>query len=223
MSREKPTRKQFIWLAFYLGEAGFNATQAARLAHYKWPECAGHRNLHHPALQRAITRWWASKGMTADEVLGRLADQARGDIGVFFKVVEVWVPSPLPSQEVLEERREVDDEGRERNLCKVKRVVLDLDKLMDPEYSHLVHKFTDSPKDGLGIELHNAQTALQLLGKHLRLFVESVEHTGKDGGPIEVVDARSALAAKLTAQAERSGAPGGAPESEPGASGGAAV
>lgn len=36
------------------------------------------------------------------------------------------------------------------------------------------------------IELHDAQTALQLVGKHLRLFVERMEHTGEGGGPIVV-------------------------------------
>lgn len=35
------------------------------------------------------------------------------------------------------------------------------------------------------IELHDAQNALQLIGKHLRLFVDRLEHTGKDGGPME--------------------------------------
>lgn len=32
----------------------------------------------------------------------------------------------------------------------------------------------------------------ELLGKHLGMFTEKVEHTGKDGGPIEVVSDREA-------------------------------
>lgn len=33
-----------------------------------------------------------------------------------------------------------------------------------------------------------ANRALELLGKHLGMFVEKVEHTGKDGGPIQTED-----------------------------------
>lgn len=34
----------------------------------------------------------------------------------------------------------------------------------------------------------NVLRGAELLGKHLRMFAEKVEHTGKDGGPIEVSD-----------------------------------
>jgi len=33
-----------------------------------------------------------------------------------------------------------------------------------------------------------ANRSLELIGKHLGLFPDKVEHTGKDGGPIETVD-----------------------------------
>lgn len=39
---------------------------------------------------------------------------------------------------------------------------------------------------GIGIKLHSKEKALELLGKHLGLFKEIHEHTGKDGKPIQV-------------------------------------
>ncbi len=186
--RQRMTRKQFAWLTEYL--TCWNATEAARRVGYKSPQGSGYENLHHPAVVEAVKRWASARAMGADEVLVRLAEQARADIGQFFKVVERWLRSPLPTHEVLDERVVVDDadKGTTHVEYLARQVVLDVDKLTNPQFSHLVHKFTDSPRNGLGLELYDGQHALELVGKHHRLFVEAVEHTGKDGGPIEMKD-----------------------------------
>jgi phage terminase small subunit len=44
-----------------------------------------------------------------------------------------------------------------------------------------------------------ANRALELIGKDLGMFVEKVEHTGKDGGPIETKDVSPMDAARLIA------------------------
>ena len=54
------------------------------------------------------------------------------------------------------------------------------------EQGYLVKKIAHHKGKQSVIELHDAQTALQLVGKHLRLFVERMEHTGAGGGPIVV-------------------------------------
>lgn len=43
-----------------------------------------------------------------------------------------------------------------------------------------------STQYGVKIKLHNKSSALEMLGKHLGMFREKVEITGKDGGPIEI-------------------------------------
>jgi phage terminase small subunit len=51
-----------------------------------------------------------------------------------------------------------------------------------------------------------ANRSLELLGKHLGLFPDKVEHTGKNGGPIETVDMTPVEAARRIAFALQRGA-----------------
>jgi phage terminase small subunit len=48
---------------------------------------------------------------------------------------------------------------------------------------HLVKKVSITDK-GISFEVHDAQAALALLGKHHKLFTDKVEHTGADGQPL---------------------------------------
>lgn len=49
-----------------------------------------------------------------------------------------------------------------------------------------------------------ANKSLELLGRHLKLFTDKVEHTGKDGGPIELTDTeRAARIAAIVEQAKQ--------------------
>jgi len=55
------------------------------------------------------------------------------------------------------------------------------------------------------IRLWDKPSALRLAGQHLGMFVEKVEHSGPDGGPIEVnaVDLRDKLAGRIAGIAGR--------------------
>jgi phage terminase small subunit len=54
-------------------------------------------------------------------------------------------------------------------------------------------------KDGtFKFKLYDKQKALVDIGKHLGMFTDKMEVTGKDGGPIEIQDARQSLIEKLT-------------------------
>ncbi|MBT9132008.1 MAG: hypothetical protein DDT33_00516 [Firmicutes bacterium] len=48
-----------------------------------------------------------------------------------------------------------------------------------------ISEISESPSTGIRIKLHDKLRALDSLAKHLGLFVNRVEVTGKDGGPIQ--------------------------------------
>lgn len=61
----------------------------------------------------------------------------------------------------------------------------------------------ENKRGGLGVEMHNKVQALTLLGKHLGMFADRTEITGKDGGAIELSDSeRASRLAALVATAQ---------------------
>jgi phage terminase small subunit len=166
MTDSKPlTRKQRVFVANFL--KCWNASKAARDAGYseKTAYAIGSELLRKPEIKAAIDLAVEQIEMSANEALIRNTQVGRGDLGDFFQVVDEWTFYPLPTSEILEYKEVNENEGKEgeepkiRTSYRVRRVVLDVDKLVDPRYSHLVKKFTDSPKNGLGIELYDAQKA----------------------------------------------------------------
>lgn len=75
------TTKQRVFLEEYLRT--WNATEAARLAGYKYPNVEGSRLLVHASIAAAVKQRLTEKAMAADEVLARLTDHARGDMRAF--------------------------------------------------------------------------------------------------------------------------------------------
>jgi len=140
--------KWLVFIAEYLKD--FNGSAAARRAGYKGrPDVIASRLLGDVRIDTEIKRQIAERAMGADEVLQRLADMARGDLG------DAITSFPLG-------RRSIS--------------LVDWQKLVDAGKTHLVKKFKTT-KDGVEIELHDPQRALELLGKHHRLFIERVEET----------------------------------------------
>jgi hypothetical protein len=75
------TKKRLAFAEFYLKE--WNATKAADLAHFAHPGSQGHRLLKNVEIQEYIQRRLTELTMGADEVLIRLAEQARASSGQF--------------------------------------------------------------------------------------------------------------------------------------------
>jgi hypothetical protein len=73
------TAKEKVWLDEYF--QCWNATEAARRAGYKWPNKYGPLKLK--KLDAKIRRRLTENAMPADEVLSRLADHARSDVGPY--------------------------------------------------------------------------------------------------------------------------------------------
>jgi len=151
-------------------------SEAARRAGYANTTVAGTRLLANDSIKKEIAARVADKAMTANEVLQRLGAQARGDIGVFFKVVEEWTFYPLATQEIIGAKEVTDDTDpdnpRQRISYWVRHIVVDMDRITDPQYSVLLHKFTDSPKNGIGFEVYDSHAALVDIGKALGVFKE---------------------------------------------------
>lgn len=80
--------KQRAFIEEYL--CCWNATEAARRAGYSehTARSIGAENLTKPDIQAEIKRRLAEKAMSADEVLTRLAEQARASIGDFIDIDE---------------------------------------------------------------------------------------------------------------------------------------
>lgn len=160
----KLTGKQRAFVNFYMTN-GFNATQAAISAGYSEDSARviGHENLTKPSVAGEIKRLMAEFTMPAEEVLARLTEHARGDIG------DIW-----------DEDSGTVDWKKARALGKtalIKRIKHKTTRITrgTGENAEDVETFEDE------IELHNPQTALQLLGKQHSLFIEKQEinHSGE--------------------------------------------
>lgn len=143
----------------------FNRTQAAQAAGYsrRTAYSMGARLLKNVEIEEVISQRLSESAMSANETLMRLAAHARGDIDDC-----------------------LDDDGR-----------FSLDKARKAKKTNLIKKLRiKETKRMIGddevitqeidFELHDAQAALQLIGRHHKLFVDRTELTGKNGGQLVV-------------------------------------
>lgn len=146
------TNKQQAFISEYLKD--FNATQAAIRAGYseKTAYAIGHENLKKPDIAAEIQARIAERAMSSDEVLIRLAEQARGEYG-----------------------RYVHEDG-----------YVEIDKMVKDGKAHLI-KAVKPGQYGTVYEFYDAQSALALIGRHHKLFVDRTELTGQDGQAITYI------------------------------------
>lgn len=153
----KLTKKRMAFIDEYLKD--FNGTQAAIRAGYskKTAKSIASEILTLPDVSEAILERMTKNAMSADEVLRRLGDMARGDMGNFLDVNSMGIFN------------------------------LDLVKAKKLGLLHLVKKVKDRSvmavdKDGVESETHNievelydAQAALVHIGKHHKLFTDKLD------------------------------------------------
>lgn len=150
------TNKQARFIDEYLRDS--NATQAAIRAGYsqKTAGVIGHENLKKPNIAAEIQRRVEEKHMSSDEVLRRLAEHARGDMGDFLDI------SSMSFQIDLEKAKE---KGITHLIKKVKmRTTTTVDKSGIETETHDIE-----------IELYDAQAALVQLGRYHKLFTDKME------------------------------------------------
>lgn len=95
--------------------------------------------------------------MSANEVLMRIAEHGRGDIGDFINL------SP----------EEIKQSGKSHLIKKFTRTVTTTSK---GDY--------ESMTESISIEAYDALAAKQMIGRHHKLFTDKTEITGQDGEPL---------------------------------------
>jgi phage terminase small subunit len=164
------SNKQKMFCLEYLKD--FNATKAAIRSGYKARSAGaiGYENLQKPEIMEEIKRLVEERQMKSDEVILRLSEIARGDIGEFI---------------------EIEDENIRIDLDKAKK--LGMTKLIKKVKEHKNIIITDNLKKGTTtekqeyfteVELYSAVDALEMIGKYHKMFTERHEVTGKDGVPL---------------------------------------
>lgn len=71
---------------------------------------------------------------------------------------------------------------------------------IDDDTAAAISEISMTDKGGLKVKFHDKRSALVDIGKHLGMFTDKVEHSGPDGGPIEIADVELArlIAFQLT-------------------------
>jgi phage terminase small subunit len=173
MGKEGLTTKQRLFVESYLSN-GFNATEAARTAGYKGKEhtlhVVGYENLRKPEIAAVVSERINEVAMSANEVLARLTQIARGRIS-----------------EVINENGSFDLEQAKRKgvdhllkKIKTKRILKKVDTFTEGDEEKETLE-TSVIHEDVEFEMYSAHEALRDLGKHHKLFTERHELTGKDG------------------------------------------
>ena len=188
-------RKQRIFVEEYLQT--WNASEAARRAGYseKTAYSIGWELLRKPEIAEAIRRRVADLTVGTDEGLVLLTAQARASIAPLFKIAERWTEAPRVTDEIVEETMGADEKGNPVRLYRVRCIVFDVAKLLETQYGALVRKFKDSPKEGMTIEMYDAQAAVVKLLEAQGAFKQSatahlnIDMNKLDDGQLERVAA----------------------------------
>lgn len=136
--------KQRAFVDFYLAN-GHNATKAAEAAGYANSRRAGSRLRTNEDIKAEIAARTASRAMTADEALQRLADRARVSVADFY---------------------DVDDDGN---------LVLNLRRARDSGKLDLIDNITYDRQGNPILKLPDRAEALTLIGRNLGLWVDRVQ------------------------------------------------
>lgn len=177
------TPKQRAFVREYLID--LNATQAAIRAGYSESGASveGCRLLANVKIAAAVDAAMKLRAertdITAEMVLKELAKIGFSDIRKAIK----WHAHLV--------REEDNPEGGD--IAVIKTIVTNQVELigsedLDDETAAAISEISQNQGGGIKLKLHDKRAALVDIGKHLGMFREKVEITGKDGGPIEVSD-----------------------------------
>jgi hypothetical protein len=134
---------------------------AAERAGYSNPRRAAWNLMQRPRVKEYLKARLQQLGMPADEVITRLSQQARANVGDFYIIKD-----------------EVDPDTGEQT----RRIGVDWDLIKERGY--LVKRISYSKRGDPIIELHDPQAALVQVGKAHGLFKDINEISGRNGAPL---------------------------------------
>lgn len=183
----------------YLGEAGGDASRAARLAGYaEIRGQAGYQVKNRPKVRAAIEERTTGLAIGAGLVLGRLAQQALALQTAYIRVRSVHIIN-CPDCKGIGGCEECGKTGKICAFCRdasdkcdglkhggESLAWIDLHGLDEAGLKHLIRGIKWDRNGNQIVEFHDAQKALELLGRHHRLFADRMELTGADGSPLAV-------------------------------------
>lgn len=163
------TNRQRVFVEEYL--TCWNASEASRRAGYKGKSnVVSARLLANVSIQELVRQRLSEKAMSSDEVLTRLAEHARGDMGDFIDIESMSFRLNLQKAKEL---------GLTRLIKKVKdRVVMTSNKDGEETETHV-----------LEIELYDAKSALDTLAKYHGLIIDRSDVTS-GGEKLSIPDER---------------------------------
>jgi len=152
------TNRKRVFIAEYLRD--FNASRAARVAGYsaKTAYSKGPQLLKDIEISAVIKATLAEKQMSADEVLSRLTDIARGDMGDLMDVSTMGFSIELMKDGQRKSKTKLIKKLHQRVTTTTGKNSKDETEIIDTD-----------------IELYSALDALALIGKYHRLFVDKTE------------------------------------------------
>lgn len=176
------TAKQRAFVREYLVD--LNATQAAIRAGYSEATAKeqGSRLLTNVHVESAVSAAMKNRAertdITADRVLKELAKIGFADIRKAIK----WQGTLVTEED--------NPDGGDTLVIKnvvTNNVTLISSDDIDDETAAAISEISQNTSGGIKLKLHDKRAALVDIGKHLGMFTEKIEHTGKDGGPVQVV------------------------------------
>lgn len=162
------TAKMKRFADFYLGQAGLNATRAARLAKYAHPNKQGPELTKHPAVKAYIDARMDEEAMGAGEILYRLTRHASNSAEAIFDFGDE-ADGESPTGLVRVDLRAVRDAGLldqvKKFKCRERRIKSDDGETIVTEAVYEV-------------EFYNSQAALDKLARCRGLYKDNIHHSG---------------------------------------------
>ncbi len=160
--KDRPlTKKQKAFVEWYM-QNGWNATEAAKQAGYKGNRSQlsviGHQNLAKLNIQKVIDKRFEQMGMGANEVIAHLTVMARGfDVTQYATTIETYT------------------KGKDGKVYPSGFAIdIDMKRLQKDGFSHLVKRIYATKTGSIQVEMHDRKHALELIGKHRKLFTDKL-------------------------------------------------